>query len=57
MSVYNENPSDDLPNKVKNQLDCLMIGNRGFIYKREIKKRIMKLSDLIEEGKLKQRKN
>jgi len=25
--------------------------NRGFIYKRDVKKQIMKLVDLIEEGK------
>jgi len=35
----------------------LLRGNRGFIYKREIKKRIKKLSDLTEEGKLKRREN
>jgi len=27
------------------------MGNRGFIYKREIEKRIKKISDLLEEGK------
>jgi len=29
----------------------IMIGNRGFIYKREVKKRIKKISDLFKEGK------
>jgi len=29
------------------------MGNRGLIYKREIKKWINKLSDLADEGKLK----
>jgi len=28
-----------------------LIGNRGFIYRREIKKRIKNISDLLEEGK------
>jgi len=27
-----------------------LVGNRGFIYKREIKKRIMKISDILEDG-------
>jgi len=26
-------------------------GNKGFIYKRDIKKQIKKISDLLEEGK------
>jgi len=30
-----------------------LTGNKGFIYKRETKKRINKFTNLIEEGKLK----
>jgi len=35
-------------------LNSLLIGNRGFMCKREIKRWIKKLSDYLEEGKLKQ---
>jgi len=30
-----KNPSDDLPNQEESKPNCLLIGNRGFIYKRE----------------------
>jgi len=46
MSEISKNPSDDLPNEEKNQYQTVW----GFIYKREIKKRIKKISDLSEEG-------
>jgi len=43
MSEINKNPSDELPESRKESiLNCLPTGNRGFIYKREIKKRIRK---------------
>jgi len=35
-------------------LNCLLKRNRGFIYRIEVKKRINKISDLLEVGKLKQ---
>jgi len=39
MSMLSKNPSDDLPNQEKNQyaINFLLIGNMGFLYKREIK--------------------
>jgi len=52
-----ERESQRLPSQSKKEsiLNCLLKGNRGFINTRAIKKRIKKLSDLTEEGKLKQR--
>jgi len=40
-----------LQSRKESILNCLLIANRGFINRREIKKWINKMSDLLDEGK------
>jgi len=52
MSKISENLSGwPSQSRKESTLNCLLIETRGFIYKREIKKRIKKTADLLEEGK------
>jgi len=45
ISLLSKYPSDDLP-----ILKCLLVGYRGFIYKREVKNGSPKISELSEEA-------
>jgi len=52
MKAESTNTSEDLPKQEKNQFWTVLMGNRGYIYKREKKDRIKKIMDLFEDGRI-----